>query len=101
MAPSASLGALRPDGTGFGLFEPIHGSAPDIAGQGLANPLGMISSAAMMLRLSLGLEEEARAVESAIAATLERGYRTADLTVGARNTVSTRQMGMAVAGHIR
>src|SRR3712207_9307002 len=66
MLPSASLGARKRGGTrGSGLYEPIHGSAPDIAGQGKANPIAMILSTAMMLRLSLGLEDEARAVERA------------------------------------
>jgi 3-isopropylmalate dehydrogenase len=63
----------------MGLYEPIHGSAPDIAGTGTANPLGMILSAALMLRYSFGLEEEARAVESAVGAVLDAGYRTRDI----------------------
>ncbi len=74
MLPSASLG-----GSGPGLFEPVHGSAPDIAGQGSANPLAMFLSAAMMLRHGLGLESEATAVESAIEGALDAGLRTADL----------------------
>jgi 3-isopropylmalate dehydrogenase len=74
MLPSASLGADGP-----GLFEPVHGSAPDIAGQGVANPLAMFLSAAMMLRHGLGLESEAAAVESAVQRALDGGLRTADL----------------------
>jgi 3-isopropylmalate dehydrogenase len=74
MLPSASIG----DG-GPGLYEPIHGSAPDIAGKGVANPLGAILSAAMALRHSLGLEAEARLVEDAAGAALSAGCRTADL----------------------
>jgi 3-isopropylmalate dehydrogenase len=74
MLPSASLG-----GDGPGLFEPVHGSAPDIAGTGSANPLAMFLSAAMMLRHGLGLESEAAAVESAVEGALEAGLRTADL----------------------
>ena len=74
LLPSASLG----DG-GPGLYEPIHGSAPDIAGQGIANPLGTILSAAMLLRHSLGLEREARAIEAAVERALADGCRTADL----------------------
>ena len=74
MLPSASLG----DG-GRGLYEPIHGSAPDLAGKDEANPLATILSAALLLRLSLGLEEEALAVESAVQSVLARGYRTADI----------------------
>ena len=75
MLPSASLGA----GDGPGLFEPVHGSAPDIAGRGIANPLAMFLSAAMLLRHGLGLESEAAAVESAVQRALDGGLRTADL----------------------
>jgi 3-isopropylmalate dehydrogenase len=74
MLPSASLGADGP-----GLFEPVHGSAPDIAGQGHANPLAMFLSAALMLRHGLGLEREAAAVESAVQRALDMGLRTPDL----------------------
>lgn len=74
MIPSSSLG----DGT-RGLYEPIHGSAPDIAGQDLANPIGTILSAAMMLRYSFNLPKEADAIEAAVDAVLEQGYRTADI----------------------
>ncbi len=75
MLPSASLGAEGEPG----LFEPVHGSAPDIAGQGIANPLAMFLSAALMLRHGLGLESEAAAVESAVQRALDGGLRTADL----------------------
>jgi 3-isopropylmalate dehydrogenase len=88
MLPSASLGEGR-----FGLYEPIHGSAPDIAGQGMANPLAAILSGAMLLRHSLGLAEEARTVESAVAAVLEAGHRTADLALPGQTPASTRRMG--------
>jgi 3-isopropylmalate dehydrogenase len=71
-----------------GLFEPIHGSAPDIAGQGIANPIGTILSAAMLLRHSLGLESEARAVEDAVQSAISNGYRTPDLG----GSLSTSQM---------
>ncbi|NWG17446.1 MAG: 3-isopropylmalate dehydrogenase [Chloroflexi bacterium] len=84
MLPSASLGA----GT-FGLYEPVHGSAPDIAGQGKANPTGTILSAAMLLRYSLGLEAEARAVETALEQTLAAGARTADIAPRGGSFVST------------
>ncbi len=77
MLPSASLGGS--DDGGPGLFEPVHGSAPDIAGQGSANPLAMFLSAAMMLRHGLGLESEAAAVESAVEGALDAGLRTSDL----------------------
>jgi 3-isopropylmalate dehydrogenase len=79
MLPSASLGDRRTAHGRFGLYEPIHGSAPDIAGQDLANPAGTILSAAMLLRWSLGLEGAAVAVEAAVAAAIDSGYRTADL----------------------
>jgi 3-isopropylmalate dehydrogenase len=74
---SASLGSDGP-----GLFEPVHGSAPDIAGKGVANPLAMFGSVALMLRHSFGMEDEATAIESAIDRVLERGIRTPDLASG-------------------
>ena len=79
MLPSASLGERRTEHGTFGLFEPIHGSAPDIAGRDLANPIGTILSAAMLLRLSLGRDDAASAIEAAVGAVLEDGLRTADL----------------------
>ncbi|HEX3777862.1 MAG TPA: 3-isopropylmalate dehydrogenase [Polyangiaceae bacterium] len=89
MLPSASLG----EGT-LGLYEPIHGSAPDIAGKGIANPVGTILSAAMLLRHSLGLEQEARSVERAVEAALAAGARTRDL--GGDKPLSTSGMGEAI-----
>ncbi|MEX2236510.1 MAG: 3-isopropylmalate dehydrogenase [Dehalococcoidia bacterium] len=96
MLPSASVGRLRRDGTGVGLYEPIHGSAPDIAGQGKANPIGMILSLAMMLRLSCGLEVEATAVEGAVAAVLDAGRRTPDLAASGEPAVGTPEMGKLI-----
>ena len=90
LLPSASLGA----GT-LGLYEPIHGSAPDIAGRGIANPYGTILSAAMLLRHSLGLLAEAAAIESAVASAVTAGVRTADIAAGGTQ-VSTREAGEAV-----
>jgi 3-isopropylmalate dehydrogenase len=90
--PSASLGDGR-----LGVYEPIHGSAPDIAGQGIANPLGSILSAAMLLRHSLDLATEAAAVESAVAAALAAGYRTPDLARPGEPTTSTSKLGDLVA----
>jgi len=87
MLPSASLG----DST-RGLYEPIHGSAPDIAGQNLANPCGAIASAAMLLRHSLGLAEEAAAVDAALDAVIAAGARTADITAGSDVAISTTEM---------
>ena len=91
MLPSASLGAEGP-----GVFEPVHGSAPDIAGQGIANPLAMFLSAAMMLRHGFGLEEEAAAVESAVDRALSDGLRTPDLGGEATTAQATRE----VLGHL-
>ena len=102
MLPSASLNGRPPERAGsaaalFGLYEPVHGSAPDITGQGIANPLGAILSAAMLLRFSLGLDTAAEAVEQAVGATLAEGLRTADIAAGGP-AVSTRQMGERVRG---
>jgi len=88
MLPSASL-----DENGKGMYEPIHGSAPDIAGQGIANPLATILSAAMLLRSSLGLSDEAAAVEGAVDAALAAGHRTSDLATPGEPTVNTKTMG--------
>lgn len=96
MLPSASLGS----GT-FGLYEPVHGSAPDIAGQGKANPTGAILSAAMLLRYSLGLEAEAAAVERAVEAALAAGARTADIVPrGSTTWHSTSEFTQAVIDQI-
>ncbi|AEC01556.1 3-isopropylmalate dehydrogenase [Parasphaerochaeta coccoides] len=92
MLPSASL---REDS--FGMYEPIHGSAPDIAGKDLANPLATILSAAMMLRHTFKLEEEAKMVETAVSRVLEAGWRTGDIFSEGCSKVGTRQMGTLVA----
>jgi 3-isopropylmalate dehydrogenase len=99
MLPSASLGASSA-GTRSGLYEPIHGSAPDIAGQGIANPMATILSTALLLRYSLGLEAEARAVESAVFATLESGIVTGDVAAPGARVYSTVEVGAAVAERI-
>jgi 3-isopropylmalate dehydrogenase len=91
MLPSASLG----DST-LGLFEPIHGSAPDIAGRGIANPCGMIASTALLLRHSLNLGREADLVEQAIVAAIGAGARTADLARGNETALSTIAMTDAI-----
>ncbi|MBC7242052.1 MAG: 3-isopropylmalate dehydrogenase [Anaerolineae bacterium] len=96
MLPSASLGEGR-----RGLYEPIHGSAPTIAGKNIANPLGTILSVAMLLRHSLDMETEARAVEEAVAAVLAAGYRTADIAEPGCTTVGTSQMGDLVVQHLK
>jgi 3-isopropylmalate dehydrogenase len=92
LLPSASLGAATGGARRLGLYEPIHGSAPDIAGRGIANPAGTILSAAMLLRHSLGLEAEARAVERAVSEAITSGVRTADLG----GTATTRDMAEAI-----
>ena len=92
MLPSASL-----DAKGKGLYEPIHGSAPDIAGKGVANPLGTILSAAMMLRFSLSDEKSAARVEAAVGKVLREGLRTADIHTPGTRRVGTAEMGDAVA----
>ncbi len=97
LLPSASLGRRRRDGTGLGLYEPVHGSAPDIAGRGVANPIGMILSAALMLRYSLGLPQAAEAVERAVAAVLAAGYRTPDIASTGTTVVDTTTMGERIA----
>ena len=94
LLPSASLGA------GPGLFEPIHGSAPGIAGQGIANPLGAIASAAMLLRHGLGLAEPAAAIHRAIYAVLAEGYRTRDIAGPSDQAIGTREMGERVAERV-
>jgi len=101
MLPSASLGA-RDAATGRprGLYEPVHGSAPDIAGKGLANPIAAISSYAMALRYSCGLAAEADLLDRAIAAALARGYRTADILQPNMRKVGTEEMGRAIVAEL-
>ncbi len=96
MLPSASLAEGN-----LGLYEPIHGSAPDIAGKGIANPIGAILSAALLLRYSLKLEREASAIESAVEQVLAEGYRTGDIAQPGGETVSTSVMGELIARHIK
>jgi len=122
MLPSASLGATtdhrpptteagvsanqssvvgRPSSMRIGLYEPIHGSAPDIAGRGIANPLATILSVALLLRLSLGLEAEANAVEAAVNAAVDAGYITGDIAAPGEQTYTTSEVGAAVAERVR
>ena len=91
MLPSASLGGE------IGLYEPVHGSAPDIAGKNMANPIGAILSLGMMMRHSFGLEREAECIEEAVEKVLERGYRTVDLKGQGANLVGTKEMGQLIA----
>ena len=96
MLPSASLGEEGP-----GLYEPIHGSAPDIAGQGVANPCGAIGSVALLLRHGLGLEEEAGAVEAALATAVADGVRTADIALPGRDPATTQELTAAIIQRLR
>jgi 3-isopropylmalate dehydrogenase len=96
LLPSASLGSGRQ-----GIYEPIHGSAPDIAGQGIANPYGTLLSVAMLLRHSLGLEREACELEAAVSAALESGAHTADIAAAGRPHLTTAQAGAAVLSNLR
>jgi len=93
-----SLGLLASASIGgpVGVYEPVHGSAPDIAGKGMANPLGAILSAALLLRHTFQLHREAACIESAVGDVLKRGYRTADLVRGGQEPTPTSQMGQAV-----
>ena len=91
MMPSASLHGAK------GLYEPSHGSAPDIAGKNIANPLAAILSAALMLRYSFALEEEAQRIEQAVEKVLAAGYRTPDLARPGDKVLGTKEMGSAVA----
>lgn len=96
MIPSSSLGA-----TSCGLYEPIHGSAPDIAGKDIANPIGTILSAAMMLRYSFDMPREAEAIENAVAAYLDAGYRTADIMSEGMTEVGCKQCGEIIVSNLK
>ncbi|PDO09740.1 MAG: 3-isopropylmalate dehydrogenase [Candidatus Reconcilbacillus cellulovorans] len=96
MLASASLG----DGS-FGLYEPVHGSAPDIAGKGVANPIATILSVALMYKLSFGWKEAGEAIERAVRETLDAGFRTADISQGGGDVVGTSRMGDLIASRIR
>ncbi len=106
MLPSASLSSLPPAdgkpkrGGKPALYEPIHGSAPDIAGQGIANPCASILSAAMLLRWSFGLHEEADAIENAIEGVLSEGYRTVEIGSPGASTLGTTEFGDLIAGRV-
>jgi 3-isopropylmalate dehydrogenase len=97
MLPSASLGMRQTDYGLFGLYEPIHGSAPDIAGQEKANPIAAILTTALMLRYSFNLKQEADAIEAAVERIVEAGYRTEDLREPGKEVVGTKEMGRLIA----
>lgn len=96
MIPSSSLGA-----TSCGLYEPIHGSAPDIAGQDIANPIGTILSAAMMLRFSFDMPKEADAIETAVSVFLDEGYRTADIMSEGKTLVGCKECGELILKNLK
>jgi 3-isopropylmalate dehydrogenase len=94
MLPSASLGGS------IGMYEPVHGSAPDIVGKDLANPIATIASLAMMLKYSFGLHKESETIERAIVSVLEAGYRTSDLKEAGKTIVGTKKMGQLILEQI-
>ena len=96
MLPSASLGSVDVSGKRPGMYEPVHGSAPDIAGQNKANPLAMIMSFAMMLRYSFDMLEDSTLIEKAVQNVLSKGLRTLDIKQDNEKAVSTKEMGAAV-----
>ncbi len=101
MLPSASLGELdAKTRRRKALYEPVHGSAPDIAGKGMANPIAMIASFGMALRYSFNMGKEADMVDAAISAALAKGLRTADIKSEGENVVSTSEMGTAIVGEM-
>ncbi len=101
MLPSASLGGRGPTpGRGCALYEPVHGTAPDIAGKGIANPIAAILSAAMMLRYSLEMAADAERVETGVLRVLEKGYRTADIRQEGTTLVGTSEMGDLIAREV-
>ena len=101
MLPSAALGPVKQNGTRAAMYEPVHGSAPDIAGQSKANPLAMIMSFAMMLKYSFDMQEDSQMVEKAVQNVLLKGLRTADIKDGAEKVISTQEMGNAVIEELK
>ena len=100
LLPSATLGAKDATGKRSGFYEPIHGSAPDIAGKGIANPMAQILSLALLLRYSFDMEETAAAIEAAVERVLAKGGRTPDITAAGRATISTTEMGDALVAEL-
>tara|TARA_B100001175_G_scaffold164688_1_gene139611 strand:- start:103 stop:1215 length:1113 start_codon:yes stop_codon:yes gene_type:complete len=101
MLPSASLGVISEKGTRAAMYEPVHGSAPDIAGQSKANPLAMIMSFAMMLKYSFDMNEDSTMIEKAVQSVLFKGLRTADIAEDGKNIISTKEMGKAVINELK
>jgi 3-isopropylmalate dehydrogenase len=96
MLPSASLGTRQTTHGLFGLYEPIHGTAPDITGQDKANPIASIVSLALLLRYSLSLKDEANTIESTVKRIIEEGYRTEDIREEGKKIVGTHEMGRLI-----
>tara|TARA_B100001142_G_C13897549_1_gene486533 strand:- start:73 stop:585 length:513 start_codon:yes stop_codon:yes gene_type:complete len=101
LLPSASLGAKNKDGEMRAMYEPIHGSAPDIAGKSIANPIATILSFAMALRYSLDLDKEANNLEKAVQKVLDNGLRTKDIMSKGKKEVSTQEMGSAIIAQLQ
>ena len=101
LLPSASLGAKNKEGNMRAMYEPIHGSAPDISGQGIANPCGMIGSVALLLRYSLKLNEEADLLEKALYTVIENGFRTADIAYNDERILTTKEMTKEVINQLK
>ena len=100
MLPSATLGAADESGRRHAFYEPIHGSAPDIAGKGLANPLAQVLSLALLLRYSFDMEEDAAAIEQAVENVLANAGRTPDIAAAGRRQISTSEMGDALLAEL-
>ena len=101
MLPSAALGPVKENGTRAAMYEPVHGSAPDIAGKSKANPLAMIMSFAMMLKYSFDMQEDSKLIEEAVQNVLLKGLRTADIKDGADKVISTQEMGDVVIEELK
>ena len=101
MLPSASLGSINQEGKRAAMYEPVHGSAPDIAGQGKANPLAMIMSFAMMLKYSFDMNEDSSLIEKSVQNVLSKGLRTADIKQDNEIAISTQDMGQAVINELK
>jgi 3-isopropylmalate dehydrogenase len=101
MLPSASLGAADASGKRKAMYEPCHGSAPDIAGKGIANPIAMIGSLGMAMRYSFDNAKAADAIDAAISGVLAKGLRTVDIKGDAPSSISTREMGDAIVAELK
>ena len=101
LLPSASLGAKDKDGNMRSMYEPVHGSAPDIEGKGIANPIASILSFSMALRYSLNLDKEADELDKSVQSVLDKGLRTRDILSKGKKEVSTKEMGDAIIAYLQ